>query len=389
MVVPEFHEAHILIIGAGPGGLVLAQCLKRMGISFEIFEREDGPRMQGWAVALIESLEDLKEMLPSDIYANLPTCSVNYGSGLTDRLALIDGITGETAGVVGDGKPFLRAGRQGLRAVLREGLDVQMAKVFTHYEVIPGQGVIAHFEDGTTAKGTLLVGADGSRSHVRSQLLQNENPLIQSQFVNVVGELDLSPDVYKPIEELGSAGVLVYRPGLRYLIGRLGIDSELQISKYYWAACAASDTPVKDSEWVANAPKEELYKRGVETTKGLPSFLTDIVRATSANQMLQPPLRFVEFHFNGDESLPLADHVTVLGDAAHTMVPFFLAGANSAVKDACDLAKALQKFPGRAGLRRAQETYESIMVKRSKEMVLKSRAQGELDNLNQVLERVK
>jgi 2-polyprenyl-6-methoxyphenol hydroxylase-like FAD-dependent oxidoreductase len=282
-----------------------------------------------------------------------------------------------------------------------------MAKAFTHYEVIQGQGVIAHFEDGTIAKGTLLVGADGSRSHgeynfflltsiyakreetVRSQLLQNENPLIQSQFVNVVGELDLTPDEYKPIEELGSAGALVYRPGLRYLIGRLGIDSERQISKYYWAACATSDTPAKDSEWVANAPKEELYKRGVETTKGLPSFLTDIVRATSANQMLQPPLRFVEFHFNGDESLPLADHVTVLGDAAHTMIPFFLAGANSAIKDACDLAKALQKFPGRAGLRRAQETYESIMVKRSKEMVLKSRAQGELDNLNQVLERVK
>lgn len=111
------------------------------------------------------SLEDLKEMLPPAIYANLPTCSVNYGSGLPDRLALVDGITGETAGVVGDGKPFLRAGRQGLRAVLREGINVQMAKVFTHYEVVPGQGVIAHFEDGTVAKGTLLVGADGSRSH--------------------------------------------------------------------------------------------------------------------------------------------------------------------------------------------------------------------------------
>lgn len=106
----------------------------------------------------------MKEMLLPEIYANLPTCSVNYGSGLPDRLALLDGITGETAGVVGDGKPLLRAGRQGLRAVLREGLDVQMAKSFTHYEVVSGQGVIAHFEDGTIAKGTLLVGADGSRS---------------------------------------------------------------------------------------------------------------------------------------------------------------------------------------------------------------------------------
>lgn len=54
MAISEFSDAHILIIGAGPGGLMLAQCLKRMGISFQIFEREDGPRKQGWAVALIE-----------------------------------------------------------------------------------------------------------------------------------------------------------------------------------------------------------------------------------------------------------------------------------------------------------------------------------------------
>lgn len=224
---------------------------------------------------------------------------------------------------------------------------------------------------------------------VRSQLLRNKTPLVQSQYVNVVGELDLTPDIYKPVERLGSAGVLVYRPGLRYFIGRLGIDTERRISKYYWAACARSNNPVKDSEWVANASKEELYKRGVESTREFPSFLTEIIRATSSSQMLQPPLRFFEFHFNGDESLPLADHVTVLGDAAHTMIPFFLAGANSAIKDACDLSKALQKFPGRDGLRKAQEIYESIMVKRSKEVVLKSRAQGELDNMDQVLERVK
>jgi 2-polyprenyl-6-methoxyphenol hydroxylase-like FAD-dependent oxidoreductase len=66
MAVAEFHDAHILIIGAGPGGLVLAQCLKWMGISFEVFEREDGPRKQGWAVALIEYVHTVANVqLPS------------------------------------------------------------------------------------------------------------------------------------------------------------------------------------------------------------------------------------------------------------------------------------------------------------------------------------
>jgi 2-polyprenyl-6-methoxyphenol hydroxylase-like FAD-dependent oxidoreductase len=46
----------VLIIGAGPGGLALAQILRKQGVPFEIFERENSlqDRRQGWAVALME-----------------------------------------------------------------------------------------------------------------------------------------------------------------------------------------------------------------------------------------------------------------------------------------------------------------------------------------------
>lgn len=44
----------VLIVGAGIGGLALAQALRKQCIPFEIFERDNGPygRSQGWAVAL-------------------------------------------------------------------------------------------------------------------------------------------------------------------------------------------------------------------------------------------------------------------------------------------------------------------------------------------------
>lgn len=46
----------VLIIGAGLGGLALAQILHHHHVPFEIFERDEDPsvRKQGWAVALIE-----------------------------------------------------------------------------------------------------------------------------------------------------------------------------------------------------------------------------------------------------------------------------------------------------------------------------------------------
>ena len=45
---------HVLIAGAGLGGLTLAQTLRKQGISFEIFERDPSKdsRFQGWAIAL-------------------------------------------------------------------------------------------------------------------------------------------------------------------------------------------------------------------------------------------------------------------------------------------------------------------------------------------------
>ena len=45
---------HVLIIGAGIGGLFLAQFLRKQGISFSIFERDESPdaRFPGWAIGL-------------------------------------------------------------------------------------------------------------------------------------------------------------------------------------------------------------------------------------------------------------------------------------------------------------------------------------------------
>lgn len=49
-----FFKMHVLILGAGPGGLTVAQCLRKQGISYEIFDRDESEdaRFQGWAIGM-------------------------------------------------------------------------------------------------------------------------------------------------------------------------------------------------------------------------------------------------------------------------------------------------------------------------------------------------
>ena len=58
---------HVLIVGAGVGGLSLAQSLRRQGISFEIFERDNDSesRFQGWAIAMHSYVQ---RYYPHDVY---------------------------------------------------------------------------------------------------------------------------------------------------------------------------------------------------------------------------------------------------------------------------------------------------------------------------------
>jgi 2-polyprenyl-6-methoxyphenol hydroxylase-like FAD-dependent oxidoreductase len=59
------------------------------------------------------------------------------------------------------------------RQILLGGLEdvVVFGKTFAAFETSADGRMIARFEDGSTAEGDVLVGADGAGSHVRRQLL--------------------------------------------------------------------------------------------------------------------------------------------------------------------------------------------------------------------------
>ena len=104
--------------------------------------------------------------VPDDL-GPLEQTSVIRNIGVVDGSSFYDsgGIKIASLGNVAKGKKGyeLRANRRKLRIMLTQYIDVEWSKRFMHYEENEN-GVTAFFEDGSSATGDILVGADGVHS---------------------------------------------------------------------------------------------------------------------------------------------------------------------------------------------------------------------------------
>ncbi|WP_352565060.1 MULTISPECIES: FAD-dependent monooxygenase [unclassified Mesorhizobium] len=176
------EHVDVAIIGGGPGGLTLAQGLKKNGISVAVFEKDRARTdyVQGFRLRIRQrGIDSLIANLPPEPYEAF-VATLGHAP---DRNILLDEnfeTLGEDAWGGGNalGEPDdthieKSVSRITLRQVLLSGLDgvVYYGKVFSRYEEQPDGSVIAHFEDGSTIHADVLVGADGARSRVRQQLV--------------------------------------------------------------------------------------------------------------------------------------------------------------------------------------------------------------------------
>jgi 2-polyprenyl-6-methoxyphenol hydroxylase-like FAD-dependent oxidoreductase len=161
----------VLIIGAGIGGLCLAQGLRQAGVPVTVYERDQAPdaRLQGYRLNIEPmSSRALHECLPAQLWDLLVRTAGDPGPGMnvfTQRMRHLMREPGQS-----DPDPVKGAhavSRATLRRILLAGLAdvVAFGKEFTGYD-----RVTARFADGTTATGAVLVGADGVGSRVRRQL---------------------------------------------------------------------------------------------------------------------------------------------------------------------------------------------------------------------------
>jgi 2-polyprenyl-6-methoxyphenol hydroxylase-like FAD-dependent oxidoreductase len=177
---PLHGPLHVVIIGGGIGGLALVQGLRKSGVSVAVYERDgtSTDRVQGYRVHINPTgSAALHECLPPHLFdafartCGKPTKSIRFVTEHAKVLLAADEMNvPERFDAVAQHRSVSRIT---LRQVLLSGLEgvVHFGKAFVRYEESPNGRIVAHFEDGTTADGDVLVAADGGASRVRRQFL--------------------------------------------------------------------------------------------------------------------------------------------------------------------------------------------------------------------------
>lgn len=176
----------VIIIGAGLGGLCLANGLYREGVEVRVFERYPSAEAdkQGYFIHLEgPGREALRRCLNEQGWDDFLATSTPTGAQWAFRdpqlqlIAMRDDV--KITGTPPDVVERRAVERWELRGVLLKALSaaetqiVQWGMSFTQYEETGGGRVRACFADGTSEEGDVLIGADGSKSKVREQRLPN------------------------------------------------------------------------------------------------------------------------------------------------------------------------------------------------------------------------
>jgi len=348
------RQFNIGIIGGGIGGVAAAVALHRVGIQATVYERASELREVGAGMMLWpNATRVLKEL------------------GLLERVAALSGSnqhflvrsrTGVVLMDIGLGHfdvPALCTRRSDLLDALISALPAERVRLGHDFEYYEQQksGVGIHFSNGISVAHDFLIGADGIRSGVRSQLLGIREPIYRGYTV-WRGLARVSGAVAK------GSNSETWGRGKRFGILSTGGD------RFTWYATANTDPDHLDSN---EGRQQEL----LQMFAGWHEPVESLIAGTEAGGIMK----------NGAYDLaPLKQwghgRVMLLGDAAHPCTPNLGLGGCMALEDALVLAKSFAK---EASPELALRRYESLRRERTRHVQQRSLLMGHIGQWENLL----
>ncbi|KAI6089531.1 FAD/NAD(P)-binding domain-containing protein [Hypoxylon rubiginosum] len=344
----------VLIIGAGCGGLALAHGLLLKGIPFKVFERDPtlSPRnKRDWGIACHWASPMLASLLGEEKWSRINEALVDPHLPIkeVEKCPLYNGKTGELLNemVLPNLHRILR-GR--LRSFIAEdAVDVQLGKTLERISYAEdGQSVTAHFADGTSETGRLLVGADGSQSRVRTLLVGPEHTKLKklplaATFITASFPRERALQLRGSVHPIISA--IIHPDNMMGMFAILdAADKEhpenWRFSFYISWPCSLEE---QAAEAAAGMGVSERLQQGKEKSRAF----ADPLR--TCYELVPDDSEAVYYGANGNWDPSLPEHawdnrgglVTLVGDAAHPMTYHRGQGLNHSIADVFKLVELL------------------------------------------------
>jgi salicylate hydroxylase len=356
----------VLIAGGGIGGLAAALALIRRGCEVEVHEQ--APELKEVGAGLQLSPNGTRVLYALGVGEALRALSCEaegkeiriWNTGETWKLFDLGAVAIERYGF-----PYFTVYRPDLLAVLAEAVRRERPEAIRLNSKAVGfsqdeSEVRLHLEGGATARGDVLVGADGVHSRIRQGLFGQDQPT----FTGIIAWRGVIPMERLPRHMVRMVGTNWVGPGGHVVHYPLR-GGEVMNFVY---ALERSDWQIES--WSARGTQEELANDVRGWHEDVQTLVRNIPAPFKWALMVRAPMERWS-----------VGRVTLLGDACHSMLPFLGQGANSAIEDGFVLARALSEL--HADLPTRLERYESARRTRTRRAV-----EGSADNIHRFHNRV-
>jgi FAD-dependent urate hydroxylase len=329
-------KLRILVVGAGVSGISVARGLLRDGHDVTVFDQRPNVTAGGGAVTIWSNGATVLDQLGVDMDGAgqlLSAVRVMTSSGRPLATMDLDAMVNRL------GAPIRMVPRRILLERLLKGFPADRIRCNSRATrvVDNGNGVRVDFEDGSSADGDVLIGADGLHSVVR----------------DVVGAPPAKPTGWCSWQGLVTLPEIAEPHVARMMIGEHG-------NLGLWPAGGS------DLQWWFDLPWSPDFVRPQRPIEMIRSHfagwsdMVDQVLATLTDDHLAPsPFP----HFRHPIPGAGTGAVTLLGDAAHAMPPTLAQGTNQALLDTMVLCKAISDSGDVSGALRRYESTRRRKVK--------------------------
>jgi 2-polyprenyl-6-methoxyphenol hydroxylase-like FAD-dependent oxidoreductase len=357
------RKPRVIVIGAGIGGIAAAAALRKLGVEVAVYERASdlgevgaGVQLGPNGVKVLRAL-GLDPTLEGLAFEPTEIVSVDWQTASQRFRQPLKAIATKQFGA-----PYLTAHRADLHRLLRAKVPDSVITLNARCTAVSSsdRGAVATFADGSTVDADLIVGADGIRSVVRECLFG----AAPARFTEQIGWRAILPIELVPTRVGPDKSVRIERTEYVGWIGPVGhvICYPIRGGNLYNMFVGRVSSEWAEESWTAPSNKEEMLTAFAGWNEALLGMLSNVQHVFKWGIYDRDPL-----------TQWTRGRVTLLGDAAHPMMPTLAQGASITLEDAYTFARNVARYANDPVA--TLKGYESERIDRARRVQLQARDQ--------------